>query len=561
MEAPAPAGARPDATTGRPRALTVAVAVLACAVIVPVVAVATRPWALETLSLATAAGVPLWLMLLLAVPVTVWTRTHALQLARYGGAVQVAFDASVLAYVLWLGAGSALATACTVSPCPTGPQARLLLAVGAWTLLFWMVGVVIAELVRPDTPTQARVLNTALGAVGGAAVLLAAGFFRVVMPAGDRGLLGEGVLGPLCLIGVVAAGLAYVAIDFVVTALYVAWAEDVPVREVVTDSNAAVAGAAAAGVMCSAVLASLLTLHNPWSLALLLPATAALLLAARTATEATTERERGRALFRAAQACQAATDADEVVAAVCGGVREALHAPAAIGPAHPVGEEHGALVPRGAVQLWLTMTPHAQQRVLDDRESEVLATFAALAGQALARVDSVEAVRRTAETDGLTGVSTRAVMLEATGAAVREAVRGGTDRAVSVIYCDIDDFKAVNDTRGHRVGDVVLVEVARRLRAGVRPGDVVARLGGDEFAVLLPGAGESTTAEVHARLERALAAVHDLGADGRLDVAVSLGCATWPSSQVPVPAAEAHDWLLEQADRAMYARKRDPVGS
>ncbi len=549
----------------RVRLLEVALAATALALLGVVGLVLLRPGSAAVLTLPTAAGVPLWTLLVLTVPLTAWTASHPLQLARYGGAVLIAFDASVLAFVLWLAGGSVLDTTCDGVSCSGRAEAAVLLGVGGWTLLTWLVGVAVSEL-RRRSPWRVRLINLFLGTVAGAGVVAAAGLFRVVMPTGEQGLLAEGWIGPLCLLGIMSAAVVYVGVDFLVTALYVAASEGVPVREVVRDSNALVASAASAGVICSAVLAALLVLHNPWSLALLLPVVAALVLSASKATEATTERERGRALFRAAQACQHAEDADEVVAAVRVGVREALHMPAAVGAQGPASTESGVAVPRGAATLWLTVGSRAQQRELSPRELEVLATFAALAGQALARVDSIEEVRRTAESDGLTGVSTRAVMIAATERAVEAAVRGGTAqggsaRSVSVIYCDIDDFKTVNDTRGHGAGDAVLVEVARRLQACVRPGDVVARLGGDEFAVLLPGADHEAVAEVHRRLRDALREVHDLGPEGALRVEVSLGCATWPSCVVPVPASQARDWLLETADHAMYLAKHQPVGS
>ena len=94
-------------------------------------------------------------------------------------------------------------------------------------------------------------------------------------------------------------------------------------------------------------------------------------------------------------------------------------------------------------------------------------------------------VARTAEIDSLTEVANRRAF-----DSVVESMRGSIDaRPVAVLLIDVDDFKRVNDTRGHAAGDSVLRIVAGVLAAEVRSGDIVARLGGDEFGVLLPGAG------------------------------------------------------------------------
>src|SRR5206468_8577488 len=86
--------------------------------------------------------------------------------------------------------------------------------------------------------------------------------------------------------------------------------------------------------------------------------------------------------------------------------------------------------------------------------------------------------------DSLTGLPNRALFVERVGYAASRARRRSEHR-FALLFIDLDGFKAVNDTLGHPAGDQVLIGVARRLEACVRPGDVVARLGGDEYAVLL----------------------------------------------------------------------------
>jgi diguanylate cyclase (GGDEF)-like protein len=156
--------------------------------------------------------------------------------------------------------------------------------------------------------------------------------------------------------------------------------------------------------------------------------------------------------------------------------------------------------------------------------------------------------RRLAVTDALTGTYTRGYFEERLRVECGRAVRG--DGGLGVIVVDADHFKTINDTHGHPAGDRVLVELARRLAAGCRPGDVVARYGGEEFALLLPGAGPGQTARIAERIRQSVAADPvDTDAELRLDVTVSVGCATLPGD------GDRADDLVKAADRALYAAK------
>jgi diguanylate cyclase (GGDEF)-like protein len=147
--------------------------------------------------------------------------------------------------------------------------------------------------------------------------------------------------------------------------------------------------------------------------------------------------------------------------------------------------------------------------------------------------------------DPLTGLANRALLFDRVGHALERRDRG----AVGVLFVDLDDFKAINDSFGHSRGDEVLVEVGRRIRGVLRPSDTVARLGGDEFAVLLEDVPEPAIATgVAERILLALARpVTIAGRD--LEVAASIG--------VALSGAELHDAgeLVRGADLAMYAAK------
>jgi diguanylate cyclase (GGDEF)-like protein/PAS domain S-box-containing protein len=150
--------------------------------------------------------------------------------------------------------------------------------------------------------------------------------------------------------------------------------------------------------------------------------------------------------------------------------------------------------------------------------------------------------------DSLTGLPNRALFVERVGYAAARARRRNEHR-YALLFIDLDGFKAVNDTLGHTAGDQVLITVARRLEASVRPGDVVARLGGDEYAVLLERMDEpGGTTEVATRILEELGAPVEVG--GRdVTISASIGVAISVTGREPV------EELLKDADAAMYRAK------
>jgi diguanylate cyclase (GGDEF)-like protein len=149
-----------------------------------------------------------------------------------------------------------------------------------------------------------------------------------------------------------------------------------------------------------------------------------------------------------------------------------------------------------------------------------------------------EQLRHKATHDPLTGLANRALFDERVHVATGE---------IGILVVDLDDFKLVNDTLGHHVGDGLLVAVAHRLRDCVRHRDTVARLGGDEFAVLLPDTPEHLSRQVAVRMTEAL--TEPVLVEGHLiALRASIGLATGTCT--------AADSLLRQADQAMYTNKQ-----
>ncbi len=158
-------------------------------------------------------------------------------------------------------------------------------------------------------------------------------------------------------------------------------------------------------------------------------------------------------------------------------------------------------------------------------------------------------IRQLAYHDQLTGLANRALLADRLEQALSRIKRRGFGR-VAVLFVDIDRFKDVNDVYGHEVGDLLLVELAERLRTSVRDSDTLVRQGGDEFIVVLPDIEDATS--VVPVVEKLLTSVNEpltaAGAD--LCVSASIGVSLYPDD------ADDAQALLRNADTAMYDAKR-----
>jgi diguanylate cyclase (GGDEF)-like protein/PAS domain S-box-containing protein len=154
-------------------------------------------------------------------------------------------------------------------------------------------------------------------------------------------------------------------------------------------------------------------------------------------------------------------------------------------------------------------------------------------------------LERLARTDSLTGLSNRRVLQESLERAAALARRHR--QPLALILLDIDRFKQVNDRYGHPAGDAVLVEVAQRLAATMRSGELLARVGGEEFACLITDARAEEAITVADRARRVMAAM-PFQAAGGLTVSAGVGL---------MRAPEDGDCLYRLADRALYDAKRE----
>lgn len=203
---------------------------------------------------------------------------------------------------------------------------------------------------------------------------------------------------------------------------------------------------------------------------------------------------------------------------------------------------------RKEAQAVLARTHEELERQVQDRTRELRETVDNLHREINERKADQDRIYWLAHYDALTGLPNRTLLAERAQQAIRVAQESGTPLAL--IFLDLDHFKHVNDSLGHRVGDALLVEIAKRLRAVVRDKDTVSRLGGDEFILLLPGANAHGAARVAGKLQDASRQHYQI-AHHELTMAPSMGIALFPQDGADF------DTLTQSADVAMYRAKLD----
>ncbi len=202
---------------------------------------------------------------------------------------------------------------------------------------------------------------------------------------------------------------------------------------------------------------------------------------------------------------------------------------------------HIRLVPIGVVVLAAT------QPIGDDTHQlvqQLLPNFAVALNNAL----SHERLQRVAAVDPLTGLYNRRFGLERLSQEFSRTIR--SKEPLGVVLFDIDHFKAVNDTYGHRSGDLVLKAVADAVKRVLREGDTLMRYGGEEFLAVLPGAGDVDIRNLAERIRQVVESIVVTESAVEIRVTVSLGAVSFPS----VDVTDMED-LIRQSDAAMYNAK------
>ena len=210
---------------------------------------------------------------------------------------------------------------------------------------------------------------------------------------------------------------------------------------------------------------------------------------------------------------------------------------------HPPGDVvtwEAQMLSADGERLWIR---HSGRRMgTDDTSSHIIL----VCQDVTALLELADRLEHEATHDSLTGLVNRREFDRALDTAIAEA---GTRAAGSVCYIDVDQFKIVNDTAGHRAGDALLVQLAELLRSLLQPDDIVARLGGDEFAVFLPHCSMSNALRVAERLRTAAADLIFCWENRTFGVSLSIGVA------VANPDRPDTDDVMGRADDACYRAK------
>ncbi|MDQ7095664.1 EAL domain-containing protein [Desulfosporosinus sp. PR] len=205
-----------------------------------------------------------------------------------------------------------------------------------------------------------------------------------------------------------------------------------------------------------------------------------------------------------------------------------------------VGESLAPYLPRGKAILW------ANASVFRDSKGEVIAAIETIRDVTEQKV-AEEQIQRLAYFDNLTGLPNRTLLMETANETINQA--RNSNEPLTLIFLDLDHFKNVNDTLGHRVGDKLLVHVAKRLKNSLRVQDTVFRLGGDEFILLVKDTDGEGAAVIAQRLLDEY--TNPFNIEGHeLTITPSLGIALYPAD------GQDFDTLYKCADIAMYFTKQ-----
>ena len=201
---------------------------------------------------------------------------------------------------------------------------------------------------------------------------------------------------------------------------------------------------------------------------------------------------------------------------------------------------------RKAAEAALLRARDELEELVQARTAELSRTVQALERKIIEQMAAEARIQQLAHYDSLTGLPNRVLLTERCLQVLSLAQR--RQQPVSLMFLDLDHFKTVNDSLGHRVGDEVLVELARRLKTVLREQDTVARLGGDEFILLLPDTDAAGAAHLAAKLLEATLLPFNLEGH-ELTVTPSIGIAMFPDDGADL------DNLSRCADSAMYRAK------
>jgi diguanylate cyclase (GGDEF)-like protein len=206
----------------------------------------------------------------------------------------------------------------------------------------------------------------------------------------------------------------------------------------------------------------------------------------------------------------------------------------------PIIAHHGQVLGSFALYYREVHNPNAAEAALFEFSTRI-------ARIAIEHKHAYERIRYMADHDALTGLANRTVLRDRVQQAIVQAHRNGS--MVALLFIDLDKFKTINDSLGHRIGDHLLKEASKRLSRCLREGDSVARIGGDEFVIVLPTLADGAdAAHAGAKVLEALETPFVID-DRELNISGSVGISLYPADGTDV------ETLMRNADSAMYHAK------
>ena len=215
---------------------------------------------------------------------------------------------------------------------------------------------------------------------------------------------------------------------------------------------------------------------------------------------------------------------------------------------------HGELF--GQLYLLEKITSEGTVTAFTDLDEQILLTLSTQAAVSIENLRLLQDSKERAMRDSLTGWLNHSSIQDAL---IRELARSEREKEpLAVLMADLDHFKRINDTYGHRVGDLVICEVTRRIGEAARRYDLLARVGGEEFLMVLPGCNEGTAAEFAERIRSAVGDVSIQTPAGPLTVTISIGATVWiPGSHSQAATAVGNrrsGALSGQRERSQWGR-------
>jgi diguanylate cyclase (GGDEF)-like protein len=197
----------------------------------------------------------------------------------------------------------------------------------------------------------------------------------------------------------------------------------------------------------------------------------------------------------------------------------------------------------GSLSVWLESDGD-----IDDRFDRHLHVLTSIASPAIEHAYADKLALLQAKTDGLTGISNKRHFYEVLGREIARANR--KKNTFALVLADVDNFKLINDTHGHQIGDAVLIELTKHLTDNVRVGDVVARYGGEEFVLILPDTDLDGSVTLANRVRESIASTPFADAKRCIPYTASFGLAMYDGA-----APISKDDLILIADNALYHSK------